>query len=172
MTTHPSIDRRQSGVVLVAALLLLLTITLVALTSMQGSTLELRMATNEQERMEAFQTAQATIDYILDNPSSFLVKGDVAGYTVCTANLSGCNEATLDLDADVTGSPFDDTQDSVEVTRLDPATMPPPRGLEMSADKFTVANFSVDGKHDAAATGGGYAEIVQGYMRLVPVGAQ
>jgi hypothetical protein len=172
MNRCPSIDRDQRGAVLVAALLLLLTITLVALTSMQGSTLELRMAVNEQERMESFQTSQAAIDYILNDPSSFLVKGDVAGYTICTTNLSGCNETSLSLDADVTGSPFDDDQDSVLVTRLDPATMPPPRGLEMSSDKFTVANFSIDGTHNATASGGGYSEIVQGYMRLVPVGAQ
>lgn len=166
MTAAPG-PRTRIGAALVTVLLLLVAITLVALSSLRSSALELRMAGNEQERMEAFQTAQAAVDRIFAGAAGLPLAGG-PGYTLCTANLSGCDAPSLRL----AGPPFSPTADAVRVTRLAPAALPPPRGLESSADRFAVASFRLDGRHDGSTAGGGRAEVHQGYLRLFPLGEQ
>ncbi len=51
----------QSGAVLFVGLMMLLVMSLIAVTSMQGSTLEVRMAGNTRDSLVALQTAEAAL---------------------------------------------------------------------------------------------------------------
>lgn len=55
--------QRQNGVVLIVALLILMAMTIVSVSSMSSSTLEERMAANLKDREKAFQAAEAALRY-------------------------------------------------------------------------------------------------------------
>lgn len=68
MKTHrraPSVQsiRHQNGVVLILALIILMAMTLISVSSMSSSTLEERMAANMKDREIAFQAAEAALRY-------------------------------------------------------------------------------------------------------------
>ena len=71
---HPAADRRQQGAALVVGLLLLLVLTLLAVSGMNSASLEFIMAGNEQYRSNAFQAAEAGIEQTISqgafNPGS------------------------------------------------------------------------------------------------------
>ena len=52
---------KQRGAVLFVGLMMLLIMSLIAITSMQGSTLEVRMASNTKDSLVALQTAEAAL---------------------------------------------------------------------------------------------------------------
>jgi len=58
--------RRQSGAALVVGLLLLLVLTILAISGMTTATLELQMAGNEQYQERAFQFAESGIEQAID----------------------------------------------------------------------------------------------------------
>ena len=58
-TTMPN---RQRGVALVISLVMLVVLTLLAIAGMSGSTLELTMADNTQQRENAFEAAEAVLE--------------------------------------------------------------------------------------------------------------
>lgn len=64
----PKSQRRQRGVVLIVSLVMLLVVTLLAVSSMQGTVLEEKMAGNTKDRNLAFQTTESAVreaeDYI------------------------------------------------------------------------------------------------------------
>ena len=158
---------RQGGAALVVALLILIVITLLSLSAMRTGALEVRMAANQQERIEAFQTAQAAVDAVLVDPHNFPVVG-VAGYSVCTANVTGCDQSTITLPSQ---HPFNTggVVNKVRILRPDPELGLPPRGMGTSVDKFGSARFVIESQ---ATSGKGQAQIGQGYMILVPLGSQ
>src|SRR5690625_7142011 len=51
----------QQGAVLLVALVLLLVITVLGATALRSASLEMRMATNSQERQQAFNAAEAAL---------------------------------------------------------------------------------------------------------------
>lgn len=155
--------RRARGAALVTALVLLIVITLLTVTAMRFSTLEMRMASNEEQRLSAFQSAQAAIDAVIANTAHFPVTG-TAGFTNCTANMTGCDRNGITL----SGAPFSTATTFVTVERLSPDTLPIPRGVETSSDKFSAAGFSVNSFFDGSGLGTGSVRIVQGYLVLAP----
>jgi hypothetical protein len=159
---------RQDGAALVVALLILIVITLLSLSAMRTGSLDVRMATNQQERIEAFQTAQAAVDGVLVYSSNFPVVGG-AGYSVCTPNVTdGCNQSTVLLPSQ---SPFNlaGVVNKVKIIRPDPELGLPPRGMGTSVDKFGSARFVIESE---ASSGTGRAQLGQGYMILVPLSSQ
>jgi type IV pilus assembly protein PilX len=60
-------SRRQQGAALVTGLIMLLVLTVLAVSGMNTSTLELTMAGNVQYQQNAFQAAETGIDIIIDN---------------------------------------------------------------------------------------------------------
>ena len=66
---------RQRGAILVVALMFLIAITLLTLSSMRASNIGLYMAQNEESRIAAEQAAQALADAIVANPGSTPVYG-------------------------------------------------------------------------------------------------
>jgi len=59
MISKTSASRRQQGAILVTALIILVVMTLIGVTSMQSSTMEERMAGNMKEIHRSFQAAEA-----------------------------------------------------------------------------------------------------------------
>ncbi|QMU61948.1 MAG: hypothetical protein GKR92_09670 [Gammaproteobacteria bacterium] len=79
---HINIMFQQSGAVLFVGLIMLLVMSLIAVTSMQGSTLELRMAGNTRDSLVALQTAEAALkagEGLLDAGGLSLVNFDNNG---------------------------------------------------------------------------------------------
>jgi hypothetical protein len=73
---------RQSGAVLVLSLVMLTVLTLIGVASMSSATLELKVASNSQQRNVAFQAAQSRIAFVSadddSNPINFLIAIDLA----------------------------------------------------------------------------------------------
>ena len=81
-------SNRQQGAVLVMSLVLLIVLTLIGVASMQSSSLELKVASNAQQRNTAFEAAQSLIDIAasLNDPlntndyQKFITDSTIAGY--------------------------------------------------------------------------------------------
>lgn len=158
---------RQDGVALMMALVFLIVITLIALSSMRGSTLELKMAGNEQMRVQAVQSAQTAIDKVsnIENFPVFKV-----GYTICF-NKTEPHDADKGKVCDKQGDTLDDPEyanNGVEIRLLADGAFTC-RACQTSANKFNAAQFSMlsDYQND---TMGGRARIEQGMLLMVPTG--
>ena len=87
---------RQTGVVLVMALVMLAVLTLIGVASMSSSTLEMKVAGNMQQHNTAFQAAQSRLAFAAAddpaNPVDFLiaidVQADPSTWPVQTCNLA------------------------------------------------------------------------------------
>jgi type IV pilus assembly protein PilX len=92
---------RQQGAVLVMALVMLTVLTLIGVSSMSSSTLELKVAGNTQQHDIAFQAAQSIIDIAAsEDPLNtndyqvFIVDDEAAGYEQIMNYSSSDGEAT------------------------------------------------------------------------------
>lgn len=160
----------QHGAALITALVFLIIITAIALSSMRSSTQELRMSVNAEEKLGAAQRAQALSDAVSANPASTPVVGDV-GRRVCTPLVAGnvpCHEYDLILPADVNLviPPADNR--FVAVERLGAETRPCPRGIGVSLGEFGCAAFRVHSQYDGSANRRGRADVNEGVLVLVP----
>jgi hypothetical protein len=132
--------------------------------------MELRMAGNEQQRVETFELTQSIVDEVVGNPDNIRVSGDL-GYVNCTPGVSGCNANDVQINANLLPA-SKATNATVMVERLAPALSAPPRGINTSSDAFSAARFEVDTTYDGTAGNEGKVGIVQGVLVLVPRGAQ
>jgi type IV pilus assembly protein PilX len=98
MKNH-SIRKRQSGVVLFVALMLLLILSMIGVTVARMQTVEERMARNENSRQLATQAAEAGLrnaeSFLLNAPVVGVFAGDTQGLYVISDTL-GSPVATLD----------------------------------------------------------------------------
>lgn len=82
----------QSGAVLVMSLVMLTVLTIIGVSSMQSSSLEIKVASNMQQRNIAFQAAQSRIAFASaddpSNPVNFLVVVPEGQHPVQTCNSS------------------------------------------------------------------------------------
>ena len=159
--------QKQSGAILVIALIFLVAITLFTLSSMRSSKIGLYMAQNEESRFAAVQAAQALADAIVANPASTPVVG-TTGFTACTPGQYNCNRNDLPVDNYVLSSAVAANHLSARVERIGSAFRPPPRVVESSIDKFTSASFRVITEYDRADEGLGRQQITEGVLVLVP----
>lgn len=160
---------RQRGAALITALIFLVIITMLSLSSMRSSILELRQSSNDEVRVAAFESAQAIIDGVLDTPGNMPVVGDV-GYRVCSGSGADCDQTGMALPDGMYATEIGAGQVDVKVTRLSPLYRPPPRGLGTSARMLTAVAFQIDADYDRTADGFGNAEITQGVIVVVPKG--
>lgn len=161
--------RHQHGAALITALIFLIIITMLSLTSMRSSLLELRQSSNDEIRTAAFESAQAVVDAVLNTPAAMPVVGG-AGYLNCSGNWDGCDQTSLTLPDGLYADQVTAGTVKVEVERLAPAFRPPPRGLGTSARMLTAAAFKIDGRYLRADEGLGQSEISQGVLIVVPKG--
>lgn len=160
----------QRGVVLIISLIFLLLLTLAATTTMQSSTIELRMSSNEEIRLSTAELTQSIIDQVSGDPNNLPISGGV-GYINCTANVSGCTENAVTINSSLLPT-AEASKARVIVQRMGPELTPAPRGINSSADAFFAARFEVDTTYDGTTDNEGKANFVQGLMVLVPRGAQ
>lgn len=161
---------RQRGAALVTAMIFLIIITAIALSSMRSSTQELRMAVNAEQKLSAVQLTQALSDAISSNPASTPVVGDV-GRRLCTPLVAGnelCDEYTLNLPGQLdTIIPAADSS-FVAVERLGAESRPCPRGTGVSLGSFGCAAFRVHSQYDGSANRRGRSDVNEGILVLVP----
>ena len=158
---------RQRGAILVVALMFLIAITLLTLSSMRATNIGLYMAQNEESRIAAEQAAQALADAIVANPSATPVYG-MQGFTACTAGQTDCDRYDLPVGDPVLEAAIASDHISARVERVGPIFRPPPRVVESSIDKFTSAGFRVTTTYDRIDEGLGRQQVSQGVLVLVP----
>ncbi|MDX1454725.1 MAG: PilX N-terminal domain-containing pilus assembly protein [Gammaproteobacteria bacterium] len=160
---------RQSGAALFMALIFLIIITLISLSAMRSSIIELRMANNDEMNAQAAQKAQAIIDATIANTSNTPVIGGV-GETTCLVNSAeACTRYSIILEDQATTFQNDIDEGFVEVVveRVSPLTKPAPRIQGYSLPNYSVATFEVRGTFDASDVGEGNADIVEGVLVLI-----
>ena len=164
---------KQKGTALFITLVFLVIITLLSLSAMNSSVMEQKMSANFQYNLEAFETAQSVVDSTLESSGSFKVTEDIDD-SHCH-NIDNCDD-TYNLDGDFTGNINGDASIASKlkgiITRTDAGSVPVPRGIDTSADKFNAAMFEVMGTYDDTANGYGQSTIVQGNLVLVPKSGQ
>lgn len=94
--THPAMRRNQQGVALIIALILLVTITLLGLSSMRNTGLQERMSANLFDRALAFQASESALRdaEAAIVPANFPTCAAVSCLNVCNAGLCSTPLAT------------------------------------------------------------------------------
>jgi len=161
--------KRQHGGTLLVALVFLVVLGLLSLTSMQISRLQLRMSNNEEVRIAALQAAQAMTDAIAATPAMTPVIGGI-GFTLCTpgGDADVCDRESLFMPAGELQPEVAAGHLSAQAVITSPPGSPPPRGLGYSADKFGSTAFQVTSQYDRADEGRGRATVNAGLVVLTP----
>ena len=81
--------RRQSGAVLIVAMVILVILTLLGVTAMNTSSLEEKMASNTQEQMRTFQAAESGISQAGKDSNAFNLAGTCGTGDVTSMNFAG-----------------------------------------------------------------------------------
>ena len=79
LSMNNEIMKKQSGAVLVMALVMLAVLTLIGVASMDSSSMELKIASNTQEHDVAFQAAQSIIAFVIsEDPANDIDYHDIS----------------------------------------------------------------------------------------------
>lgn len=163
----------NKGAALVTSLILLLALTMVALSAIQTSAVQVQISGNDEDVLQANQFAQSIVDAVIETPVSFVV-GASSGYTVCTANAPSCDKNSIsftDTMFSVTGGYSDtSTNPGIEarVKLIKTGTAPRMGSKASSATAFSGAYFTVQGSYNEIANNGGKASVVQGFVMIYP----
>ncbi len=148
-------QRSQRGVTLLVVMVILIGISLISIASVNTSVMELRMARNVEATIHNYQTALATIDYVIADPS----------------NLPTLGPLNLPVTVTLTGAPFNtSTGDSLAATatRTEDCAAPPRMVAASSMRAYSAFRFEITANLDKNASGMGQSGIVQGYIQLGP----
>lgn len=130
---------RQQGAVLLVSLIILLIMTLLGVSAMNSTRLEMKMATNDQSRQQAFQAAEAALVAAeTDLQTNGVTKSQLQD---CAAGTSSCYESTC-----AGGLCFNGTYDAGAdqyLCVLDTSNPPPVKPWRDA----TLNVFSTSGKH-------------------------
>ena len=134
---------RQQGAVLLTGMLFLLVLSIVAAVTMQGTTLEVRMATNAAVHLQAFEASEGlrTVSGRLLDEHTFH-----RGWpTTVPGGLVDTGQFSVDMPADLTieDNDADDDADLLYLVNTEPSSVPDWSGLE-SADLFGVGSLNDD----------------------------
>jgi Tfp pilus assembly protein PilX len=168
--TLPNI--KCKGAALVTSLVLLMALTMVSLSAMQSTSVQLQISGNDEATIEADQYAQSVVDAVIETSSNFSL-GTNNNYTVCAASGTGCDAVSLTLsdpiftDANVGVSDTNGVQ--AKVTYLKSATSPRMSASRAnSASGFRSAYFTIKGTYNKTASNGGKSSVVQGFLFSYP----
>jgi hypothetical protein len=163
-------SRKQRGVALIVAMLLLVVTSVLALSAVRFSVLSLRVATNTEYRLlGAYENVQSVIDATLADSTNTPVTA-ATGYIACTStslsNCSGLPVVTLPgsfLSTDVAAG-----QVQVKVKSLGAAN--PPRRTGYELDSFSAAQLSIEATydHNTAGDGRGKSQVNEGVILVYP----
>jgi type IV pilus assembly protein PilX len=143
-TNRVALPRRQQGVALVVALVLLLVVTIIGLASMRGTSLQERMSANMYDRSLAFQRSEAALraaeEAISDEALIASLGGkDCSGTNACTnASLTafaagGANWTDVTSDHTVNGGNTEGTP-QYHIQFMGTGSAPSMLGLNENAD--------------------------------------
>jgi hypothetical protein len=167
MTIHNiSIRKTQSGAILIVALVFLGVITLLSVSSMRAASTSIHMAGNEESRFVGLQRAQAMTEALLSNPAATPVVG-APGFTSCTAGEAGCDRYGLPLPPPIAAEVAAGNM-TARVEQLSSPDRTPPRVIESSIDKFSVATFELTATYDRTDERLGRVTLSEGMMILIP----
>ena len=148
-------QRGQRGVTLLVVMLMLIGISLISIASVNTSVMELRMARNAESTTNNFQTALATIDFVISNP----------------ANLPTVGPLNQPIAVALAGAPFvTSAGDSVSAsaTRIEDCGSPPRMRAASSMMAYSAFQYEITASLNKNASGMGQSGIVQGYLQLGP----
>ena len=162
---------KTKGAALVTSLVLLMALTMVSLSAIQSTSVQMQISGNDEATIEADQYAQSVVDAVIENGSNFVV-GAGNGYTICAAAETGCSQATIAL----TDPMFTSTSVGVSATNgvqakvelLKTAAAPRMGAGASSATAFQGAYFTVTGRYDKTTDNRGKSNVVQGFVMLIP----
>ncbi len=146
---------RQCGVTLLVVMLILIGISLISIASVNTSVMELRMARNAESTTNNFQTALASIDFVIADPT----------------NLPTVGPLNLPSAVALTGAPFTTSAgDSVTASamRVEDCGSPPRMRAASSLLAYSAFRYEITASLDKNASGMGQSGIVQGYLQLGP----
>ena len=143
----------QRGSALVVALLILVTVTVLALSSMSSSLVELRMAHGTQATNDNFQVAAGAIDLTLANPNNLPMTGALN------------HPQAFALDTSVFPSTLGA---SATVSRTQECLAPPRARLPNSADQYSAFVHEVVAHVDRNETSQGRLGMTQGHILIGP----
>jgi hypothetical protein len=171
-------NSHRKGVALFTALMFLVILTLISITAMQTSTMELQMASNEQARRIAVDSAQSATDVVLHSSRIKIgITGDITcfGFGAVPADTTPGGD-TCDTKETLSSGAGYGSENSVIVTLLGSGTCPPSiassaRGSSSmrtsgSGSTGSCAYFTVESFYDATATRGGLIDTREGFVRL------
>jgi Tfp pilus assembly protein PilX len=163
--------RKQDGMVMIISLIFLLLLSLVATTTAETNTLQLKMAGNSQLQADAQQRVMAILDAILDNPTNTPVVGAI-GHKICDQGSgdASCDQTLITLDASLTNVPSGSSNDYF-VTRMGPLETGAPvmaESMASSASAFNVARYEIAASFQGDAVRLGNSTIVQGITVKIP----
>ena len=165
-TLSPPVMRQQRGAALIIGLLLLLVLTVLAVSGMNSASVELVMAGNEQYQKSAFQAAETGIEQALDgnlfNPGNdpppvpatnmLNAPGDTYSYAI-TSDLNGQG---VDLSEPGYGTRYTTYHFQVRSTGLSARNA---RALHTQGNSFTA---NKDSGEDRPQCGGAAAQLTTG----------
>ena len=168
MNREITLAHKQQGAVLMISAVMLVVIGMLTMSLMGMSRMEVRMATNEEFRVNAIQASQSSNEAIISNPSTTPVVGGV-GYKLCTTNLASCDQYTLVMPTAEMQALISEDHLSAVAFRGEPLFRNPPRGTDWSLDKFTSTTFTVQSTFDRTADGQGAAQVEEGLVVMLPL---
>ncbi len=104
LPTYTTIKRRQSGAALVIGLILLLVLTVLAISGVNSASLEFFMAGNEQFRQNAFQAAETGIERAMVN-GLYVVGGAPTDFETIIGNNTPTDAFTARIDKPLGNAP-------------------------------------------------------------------
>lgn len=114
--------KRQSGAVLIVAMIILVILTLLGVTTMNTTSLQERIASNTQEQVHAFQAAETGLNQAFADNLAYDISGTYTGGATPTA--------------------FAGSADSASYLPTFMGFSPPPPGSLYSATSFQAAHFN------------------------------
>jgi hypothetical protein len=153
----------EAGVALAVALILLVVLTLLALSGVRLSTMELRMALNDELRVIAYQEAQSLVDVSVRQFSNTPVLSP--GTVICARD---CSDVRVTLPSATYGTPTTSGTDlgedrvNVIIQGIPPLAAEPPVGTGFSLAVFDASYLQVTGQWNKNLQGLGAATVNEG----------
>lgn len=161
---------KNHGAALVTSLILLMALTMVSLSAVQSTAVQVQISGNDQDTITADQYAQSVVDAVIEHSTNFVV-GASPGYTVCAVSdpNTTCNQIldplTDTMFTNVGVNPSDGVQAVIKLVKT--GTAPRLGNDASSATQFSGAYFTITGSYNKTSQNEGKATVVQGFVMLV-----
>lgn len=149
---------KQSGLAVVVAMLVLIALTLIVLSGSRNTTMQLRMASNLESRVDALEKSQGGLDYGFYYGQTQL---RIADQLICTSYHpdTNCTNRIINLPA-----PLDDSASGPSNLLIEKTGGGYEEGTSVSLGKKNY--FRVESTYDNRANGQGRTKLVSGIKLL------